>query len=242
MTGSANWHASDGLSGYHSANRQGARSIGLMITIGIHALFAGAFFISGSSAYFQNEQATLSVFDVAPPAAEPEQQPEAPAVPEVEPNNDPPPAAVQPRAEPPRIQIATNNERAAPQIASVPAPQTAPANPPIAAPQPPAAAAPAPVQTVGPSWESSVLAALNRVKRYPRSAERQRQQGVPWIRFVIDRRGAVLSVNLERSSGFDALDKEALRIPKRAEPLPIPPDDVPGQTIEMVVPVEFFMR
>jgi protein TonB len=86
-----------------------------------------------------------------------------------------------------------------------------------------------------------VLAALNRKKRYPSSAQRRHEQGIPWIRFVMDREGKVLSVNLERSSGFRELDEEAVRLPRRASPLPKPPEEVEGQTIELVVPVEFFM-
>jgi protein TonB len=68
------------------------------------------------------------------------------------------------------------------------------------------------------------------------------EQGVPYIRFVMDRQGKVLSVSLERSSGMADLDREAMSLPKRAQPLPKPPEDRPGETFELVVPVEFFLR
>ena len=93
-----------------------------------------------------------------------------------------------------------------------------------------------------PTWEGLVLGALNKMKRYPGTAQRLCQQGVPYIRFVMDRDGRVLSVSLERSSGFPALDAEALALPKRAQPLPKPPEDVRGDRIELVVPVEFVIR
>lgn len=86
-----------------------------------------------------------------------------------------------------------------------------------------------------------MLGALNKVKRYPREASFRRQQGVPYIRFVMNREGSVLSVRLERSSGIRSLDGEAVSLPRRAEPFPKPPEDVVGETIELVVPVEFFM-
>jgi protein TonB len=70
----------------------------------------------------------------------------------------------------------------------------------------------------------------------------RRQQGVPYIRFVMDRDGKVLSSRLERSSGFPDLDREAVSLPKRASPLPKPPDNKRGDTLELVVPVEFFLR
>jgi len=102
---------------------------------------------------------------------------------------------------------------------------------------------PAPVLSSGvPNWQGLVLGALNKVKRYPASAQSRRQQGVPYIRFVIDRNGRVLSSRLERSSGFSLLDSEAVNLPRRAQPLPKPPADVSGETIELVVPVEYFLR
>ena len=70
----------------------------------------------------------------------------------------------------------------------------------------------------------------------------QRKQGVPWIRFIMGRDGKVLSVRLERSSGSSDLDREALLLPKRAAPLPKPLAEKPGDTLELVVPVEFFLK
>ena len=102
---------------------------------------------------------------------------------------------------------------------------------------------PAPQQSnAAPTWQGQVLAALNKVRRYPRDASFRHEQGVPYIRFVMDRAGKVLSSRLERSSGIRSLDHEAISLPKRAQPLPSPPEDVKGDTIELVVPVEFFMR
>ncbi|MGE4323529.1 MAG: energy transducer TonB [Sphingobium sp.] len=92
-----------------------------------------------------------------------------------------------------------------------------------------------------PTWEDQVLAALNAAKRLPREARRNRQQGVPWVRFVTDRAGRVRSVRRERSSGFDALGREALALPMRASPLPKPPVSVTGGRIELTVPVELFL-
>ncbi|WP_443972073.1 TonB family protein [Sphingobium sp. CR28] len=60
-------------------------------------------------------------------------------------------------------------------------------------------------------WEGQVLGALNQAKRYPKLAMTRRQQGVPYIRFVMNRDGAVLSSQLERSSGFPDLDRDANR-------------------------------
>ncbi len=58
----------------------------------------------------------------------------------------------------------------------------------------------------------------------------------------MDREGRVLSVRLDSSSGVKILDEEALGLPKRASPLPKPPDEVTGNVIELVVPVQFLLR
>jgi protein TonB len=111
---------------------------------------------------------------------------------------------------------------------------TAPASPPL----PPAPQLSSGQQT----WQVAVLAALDKAKRYPSNAQSAHQQGVPYVRFTMDRQGNVLSSALERSSGFRSLDDAAMALPKRAAPLPKPPASVLGEAIELVVPVEFFMR
>jgi protein TonB len=58
----------------------------------------------------------------------------------------------------------------------------------------------------------------------------------------MDMTGKLLSARIEHSSGVRSLDQEALALPKRAQPLPKPPEDVKGDSIELVVPVEFFLR
>jgi len=184
---------------------------------------------------------TLSVFDVAPPAAPPEPQREIPPGPEKIQKEKDRPDLARPKIEPPEVQLPSIIPMPAPVAKPIPdpgppvdrttAPETRPAPP---APQ---------VSDSKPTWEGLVLGALNKAKRYPRDAQLRRQQGVPYIRFVMDRNGKVLSSRLEHSSGHGALDDEAVALPKRAQPLPKPPDDVrPGEAnIELVVPVEFFL-
>jgi len=111
------------------------------------------------------------------------------------------------------------------------------APPTIAAPPAPQASSNAPD-----TWQGHVLARLGKFRRYPTGARNRHEEGVPYIRFTMDRNGMVLSSTLERSSGFADLDREAVRLPKRAQPLPKPPPAVVGDTIELVVPVEFVIH
>ncbi|WP_313440172.1 energy transducer TonB [Novosphingobium sp.] len=183
---------------------------------------------------------SLSVFDVAAPAAPPEPQRDTPPDPEQVQKEKAEVQPDRPNAEVPEIQIPSESpitlEPSKPVIdPGLPIEKTtAPESKPV----PPAQRA----SDAKPTWEGMVLGALNKVKRYPREASFRHQQGVPYIRFVMNREGDVLSVRLERSSGIRSLDGEAVSLPKRAAPLPKPPKDVGGETIELVVPVEFFMR
>lgn len=124
-----------------------------------------------------------------------------------------------------------------PQVSIAPSPMAVAASPP--APPPPAASlAPprvAPAMTT-PSWQALVLARLQQAKRYPPLALVHRWQGVAMLHFTMDRQGAVLSANIEKGSGHDALDQEALALLQRAQPLPRPP---PGISGELLVPIEF---
>ena len=83
---------------------------------------------------------------------------------------------------------------------------------------------------------------LERYKEYPRRARRLRREGVVELRFVMDRSGKVLDYEILHSSGEPSLDDAAREMIERAQPLPKPPDDVPGAELELVVPVDFSLR
>ncbi|NRA61129.1 MAG: energy transducer TonB [Psychrobium sp.] len=92
------------------------------------------------------------------------------------------------------------------------------------------------------SWKNKLQAHLERRKRYPRRAQMLGQEGVPWVRFTIDRAGNVLQVSLYRASGYAVLDKEVVALVLRAQPLPKPPEDVLGKQLTLAVPVAFYAR
>lgn len=219
--------------------------VAALTALAIHAVPAAVagLWLAGTRPPPPPEAEPLMMIDLAPPASPPAPPSERPPGPQQAPAPTPRPVtereAVRTPVHHPEVVLprapALPVDRATPRTETPPASATtAPASVP---------APPAPAVSSGVSdWRGQVLAALNRVKRYPLSAEARRQQGAPWIRFVMDRGGRVLSVRLERSSGVAALDREAAALPRRAAPLPAPPDDVPGDTVELVVPVEFFLR
>lgn len=74
---------------------------------------------------------------------------------------------------------------------------------------------------------------------YPRAARLAGQEGRAIVRFVIDRSGKVISIQLEQSSGFAILDREAVEMIERADPFPIMPVEMGGTKLELRVPVVF---
>ena len=111
---------------------------------------------------------------------------------------------------------------------------------------PTATAAPSPSPAVSAaakaSFEATLLAHLEKHKRYPPEARMRRHQGVSYLHFTMDRQGKVLSYRLYRSSGSQHLDEEVLALIVRAQPLPPIPDDRPESTLEFVVPIQFTIR
>jgi protein TonB len=156
------------------------------------------------------------------------------ALPEPEP---PPPLDLRP-PEPPKP-VETRPPK--PPQPKVTAPQAAPERATVAA-APAPGATPEPPSATLPTWKGLLLRHLERHKRYPAEAQRARQEGITYVRFTMSRDGRVLSARIERASGVASLDQEGLDLLHRAQPLPPLPSDQPGESLELVVPVQFFLR
>lgn len=232
------WQPSTRYSDQPMSLGTGLFGMGGVALIGL--VFAGGALFTWTVFHVAKEPTHLSVFNMAPPAAPPEPANEKPPGPEQMQKERSEPIPDRPVVPPPQVQLPNVSPMPVPTMKPVvdPGPPVKDTTAPEAEPETPA---PQP-SNAKPTWEGLVLSALNKVKRYPRDAAMRRQQGVPYIRFVMDREGKVLSSRIERSSGFRPLDDEAVSLPKRAQPLPKPPAEVKGDTIELVVPVEFFMR
>ena len=92
------------------------------------------------------------------------------------------------------------------------------------------------------TWQGLLLGHLQQHRRYPRQSERLRQQGVVYVRFAVYRDGRVSGARIERGSGFALLDQETLETVQRASPVPVPPAEVAGDPVEVMVPVAFYLR
>jgi protein TonB len=145
--------------------------------------------------------------------------------------------------EPPRQERATQR----PQNPRTPAPTT---SAPQALPERSAAVPAAPMQgrvtpntsNAVPTWKTHILALLERHKRYPEIAQSRRQQGIAQVFFSLDRQGRVIDSRVVRSSGASVLDEEALALLRRAQPFPAPPRELPGERVDLTVPIRFNLK
>lgn len=92
------------------------------------------------------------------------------------------------------------------------------------------------------TWEKTLVAHLNRHKRYPEGARVRSIQGAVSVAFSIDRTGNVLDARIVNSSGSSFLDEEALAVLRRASPLPAPPAAMPGAALDLTLPIHFRVR
>ncbi len=202
-------------------------------------------------------EATQVAAAAPPPPATPPAQADGPAPPPEKPllpvsvpepvKRDPAPvvaAATQPVAPGPQTAALPPAEDAAPETAGSTTPGDG------ATLQSPAAGSgagtlPASVGDGGQAREAylaKVMAWLQDHKRYPKSAERRRQQGVAQVAFTLLPDGQVSGIRLVAGSGYDLLDQEALALLTRAAPLPAFPPGLAPQPMALTLPVAFTLR
>ncbi len=92
-------------------------------------------------------------------------------------------------------------------------------------------------------YEQLISLWIEKFKKYPDEARSQGMQGETVVRIRIDRQGTIRYYILERSTGYQVLDKAAIDMVKRANPVPSVPNDYPpGDLIEFLIPVNFHLQ
>ncbi len=116
---------------------------------------------------------------------------------------------------------------AAPAVAAA---EATPGGVPPAAPSAPPAAALA-------AYRQQLSALFAQQRSYPRLAAMRGWEGEVRLRLRVARRGNLVAVDVERSSGFDVLDQHARALLAALGDLPPPPGD--GGEIQVVVPINY---
>jgi protein TonB len=92
---------------------------------------------------------------------------------------------------------------------------------------------------IAPTWISALTKRLQLFKRYPSEARERGEVGSVQVTFTVDRTGRVLSSSVTRSSGHPALDREALALLARAQPLPVFSSTMTDTELELTIPISF---
>lgn len=179
---------------------------------------------------------TIEFAAPAPPVVEP--PPPAPAPPVVEPPPPPPVVdelAAKPKPKPKPVPKPVVKQAPKPQPKPVEAPPPAP----VAAPAPPAPAPPAPAPITPASANAAYL--KNPAPEYPQMAQRRGWEGTVLLRVEVLPSGKPGQIQVQKSSGRDALDAAALAAVKRWSFVPAKQGDV-AQTGWVSVPIDFKFR
>lgn len=91
----------------------------------------------------------------------------------------------------------------------------------------------------GDDYLDAVRRWVQRYRKYPEEAVKQKQEGVVQLGFKFTRDGTVIDAWIEKSSGFPLLDQAALNMIHAASPIPKVPDRYKGDTLTLVMPENF---
>lgn len=92
------------------------------------------------------------------------------------------------------------------------------------------------------AYSGQVFAKIKKYKRYPRFSKRRHEEGIVKLSFTLDKTGKVLRYKIVESSGYERLDKEVIRMLKKASPFPPFPKDMMQDILEITAPVSFFLK
>ena len=143
------------------------------------------------------------------------------------------PAIQSPALEPPRAATPAP----VPPSPSVAVTKLEPPAPPVAA----AAGEASDPLTLG-QYRLAIIAAAKRYKKYPRLAIDNNWEGQAEVRMEIGADGAMGSIRIKTSSGFDSLDQQALEMIRKAKPLAPIPAALRGKGFTVDVPVLFSLK
>lgn len=85
-------------------------------------------------------------------------------------------------------------------------------------------------------YRNTLWGAIEKHKQYPRIAQMRGWQGEAIVELLLDGSGKLKSKKIIQSSGYDALDKQALDMVEKAAPFPTPPY---GSSFSIKVPIPF---
>jgi protein TonB len=93
-----------------------------------------------------------------------------------------------------------------------------------------------------PVWMRAVSERVRQFFYYPGPALALRTTGVVTMHFAVSRNGQIDKLQVSRTSGDDGLDKAAIDIMRKAQPLPPIPDRMHADRVDGELPINFGVR
>jgi len=188
-----------------------------------------------------------------PPLVKPAPKPLPPPVSQVkpQPKPEPPPVVEKQLPAPPPEQPIVVPQRPAQPEPQVMAPPRVEAPPPLQVEPAPVAPAPPPrMPPPAPGLDASLLrdysavvsSAVAKKKVYPRIALMRRWQGTTQLKLQVGADGGMKALSIARSSGYEILDEQAMKMVKDAMPPPNLPEALRGQEFVLDIPVAFKLQ
>jgi protein TonB len=106
----------------------------------------------------------------------------------------------------------------------------------------PSAAAPRPQSELLAGYRQRLSELFARHQEYPRVAAMRGWEGEVRLRLKVARKGNLLAVHLDHSSGFDVLDHHALAMLEALAGLPPLPEALDSNEIQVVVPINYKLK
>lgn len=91
-------------------------------------------------------------------------------------------------------------------------------------------------------WQRDIVLRISKVRKYPPQARKERIEGEVRVRFTLDQYGAILSSEIETSSGSWVLDEAALAVFDEIGKLPTPPRYFEGERFTLLAPIRYSFR
>ena len=167
---------------------------------------------------------------VEPRPEPPRIEPRTEVRPEVRPVPREAPPVVQPRVEP-SIAPPTDVRPAPGPVATAPAP-------PVVAPQPKAADENRERMLVE-QYQQIISAKIKQHEEYPPVAKRRHWEGTTVVQLQLTPEGKVTDISVVEKSGYEILDEAAVKMVRKASPLPPPPESLPRRDRTVLVPIKF---
>lgn len=147
--------------------------------------------------------------------------------------------AVDAPASPAQPSVAAASEPAKEPVVAAAAPVAATV--PVAEPGPPPKPVPSQANLLD-AYGRKLAGLFSQQQEYPRIAAMRGWEGEVLVRLRVARKGNLLGVHLDRSSGFEVLDQHAVSMVEHLSALPPLPEGVEGNEVQVVVPVSYKLK